>query len=192
MRIRIRSSNFRAPIVDGPDEPGFAFGSQDTTGRARATAATGGEAYGVQDTSGSAQPLLLSSGIQDTTGRASARILAFGRQDTIGSAKASGTVTVAYTKTHVLAAHPDLPTATLTDYTLQLHITDPDLRQAPDGFVIHPQAWDLRVQLLEGTALDHELETYDGDSGEIDINIRIPSWVSNAQYSFRLKFGSLT
>lgn len=194
MRIRIRSSDLRAPPTD-PALSGAAFGRQDTTGFARGVAPDGGEARGVQDTTGVAQPLLVRRGVQDTTGRASARVLAFGRQDTTGFAQAGGTNAGEFTSSLVLAANDDLPTATPSNYVLELHLTGDFLKQvANGGRIADPNANDLFVESVDGLlSLDHQIDFYDGENGVVDICIRLsPDWPTNTQYPFRLRYGQVS
>lgn len=192
MRIRIRSG-FRAPIDS--EEPGSsAYGLRDRTGSARAAAPDGLEARGVRDRKGSAQPLLVRVGLRDRSGRVVTSVGVRGVRDRTGRATAgSVVVTAVYTYDYVLAPHPDLTTATINNYVARLRFTGEQFKLAPLGRITNPEGWDVIVQTAGGAAnLDHEIEFYDSTNGILELNFRIPAYVTNVAYPFRLKLGSLT
>lgn len=190
MRVRIRSG-FRAPDSGGEDGL-TAYSVRDRTGSARAAAPEGAEAYGIRDRSGSAQALLVRTGERDRTGRAIPRVLALGMRDRTGRATAASAASDVYLFTYVLAAHTDLDATPIPDYVVRVRYQGNEFKQAPTGRLTNADAWDLRVQLLDGTNLDHEIEAYDATNGIIDLNWTITSYVPNAQFPYRLKLGSFT
>jgi hypothetical protein len=195
MRLLIRASNFRAPIIPGGGSA-FAYGLQETSGFARPSAAEGSEARGSQGTTGRAQFLLAARAGQGTTGRASPRFRANGRQDTGGFAQATaGSTFYAFDRHMVLAAHPDLTASTLTNYVAQLRLEGTWLKQVANGGRIrNVDAFDLIFEdMTVPTAparLDHENEEYDGVNGILFANIRIPSWVTSQRFIFRARYSA--
>lgn len=190
MRVRIRSG-YRSPFEEGEGGQ-IAIGVRDRSGSARAAAPFGSEALGARDRSGSAQPLLVRPGVRDRSGRASPRVGARGVRDRIGRATPAVAAADAFFYTYTIGANDDLAAATIANYVLRAHLVGDQFKQAPTGRLTDANAWDLRVQLLDGTNLDHEIDYYDAATGTIDINFRIPSYAVTSAFTYRLKLGSFT
>jgi Bacterial Ig domain/Domain of unknown function (DUF2341) len=60
---------------------------------------------------------------------------------------------------------------------------------AAGGRVQHPQAFDLRFELENGTKLDHEVERYDAATGSVIAWVRVPSWELSSQLRLVLYYG---
>jgi len=57
------------------------------------------------------------------------------------------------------------------------------------GRVEHPQGFDLRLELEDGTRLDHDLERYDGAAGSLVAWVRVPSYQLASQLRLFLYYG---
>lgn len=195
MRLRIRASNFRSPILQENLVKMTVVGFQDTTGSVTfaggATGNTDLEVRGGQDTAGYVQWQILRAGLQDTSGRVSFRVQFYGAQDTTGSVTFAGQMLFSYYRTVVLAAQPDLADETLTDFAAENLISGAWLRTAANGGQVqNAQAWDVRFQTEAGVELDHEKLAYDGVSGSLRYALRVPSWAISQQYPHVVRYGA--
>jgi hypothetical protein len=65
------------------------------------------------------------------------------------------------------------------------------LRSVDDGGkVVSPEGADLRFELTDGTKLDHEIELYDSEAGELLAWIRLPSWTLGEPLELSLFYGN--
>lgn len=195
MRLRIRASNFRSPILQENTVKMTVVGSQGTTGAVTFVGGATGNAdldlHDRQDTAGSIQWRMLRPGLQDTSGRVSFKVQFYGAQDTAGSVTFAGQTLFAYYRTVVLAPQPDLAGETLPDFAAENLITGAWLRTtANGGQVQNAQAWDVRFQTEAGVDLDHEKLAYDGVSGSLRYALRVPSWAIAQQYPHVVRYGA--
>ena len=79
---------------------------------------------------------------------------------------------------------------TVSDFVLLVRETGAWLKPvASGGRVQHPQGFDLRFELENGTKLDHELERYDASAGSVLAWVRVPSWQLSSQLRLVLYYG---
>ncbi len=79
---------------------------------------------------------------------------------------------------------------TVSDFVLLVRETGTWLKPvAAGGRVQHPQGFDLRFELENGTKLDHELERYDASAGSVLAWVRVPSWQLSSQLRLVLYYG---
>jgi len=62
----------------------------------------------------------------------------------------------------------------LIDFPVLIYFSDSDLKNAPTGHVLNSNGWDIAFTDVNGNLLSHELEKYDGDSGEIICWVKVP------------------
>ncbi len=83
-------------------------------------------------------------------------------------------------------------TSNLTDFTLLVNVTDPDLRTtANGGNVQNVNGYD--IVFTEGdcsTLLDHQIEKYDPVTGEYVVWVRIPSLSATTDYGIHMYYGN--
>ena len=79
---------------------------------------------------------------------------------------------------------------TVSDFVLLVRETGAWLKPvASGGRMQHPQVFDLRFELENGTKLDHELERYDASAGAVLAWVRVPSWQLSSQLRLVLYYG---
>jgi hypothetical protein len=61
---------------------------------------------------------------------------------------------------------------------------------ANGGKVVSAEGADLRFELTDGTKLDHEIELYDAEAGELLAWIRLPSWTLGEPLELSLFYGN--
>lgn len=192
MRLLVRASTIRTPTTNPPRPRIFALGRQGTRGSAQPQATAGLEAIGRQDTAGTATYLKVRPALQGTRGRATALIRAYGSQGSNGSATANTLVGYQYARIEVAERHEDLTAATFNNYVARWFLSGTWLKSAANGGRIQSAtAYDLIFELLDGTRLDHEIESYDGTAGELYVAIRFPTWATTTdQFKLRCRYGA--
>ena len=195
MRLRIRASKFRSPILQENTVKMTVVGFQDTTGAVAFVGGATGNAdldlHGRQDTAGSLQWLVLQPGMQDTSGRVSFKVLYYGLQDTAGFVTFAGQTLYAYYRTVVLAPQPDLVAETLTEFPAENLISGAWLKTTGNGGQVRSAtADDVRFQTETGADLDHEKLGYDGAAGVLRYALRVPSWLTTQQYRHIVRYGA--
>jgi len=78
----------------------------------------------------------------------------------------------------------------LEDFPLLFSVTDEELREVAHGGVLQYDAGDVVFTLEDGHMLDHEIEFYDGDTGRIEIWIRVPDLWADEDTNILMYFGN--
>ncbi|MCH7774014.1 MAG: DUF2341 domain-containing protein, partial [Bacteroidetes bacterium] len=89
-------------------------------------------------------------------------------------------ITIDYTKV----------SATLTDFPVLVSVTDVDLKDSDNGGPIQPDGDDILFLKTDGTKLSHEIEKYDGSTGQLAAWVKIPSLSSSTDTEFYLYYGN--
>ena len=89
-------------------------------------------------------------------------------------------ITIDYTKV----------SATLTDFPVLVSVTDVDLKDSDNGGPIQPDGDDILFIKTDGTKLSHEIEKYDGSTGQLAAWVKIPSLSSSTDTEFFLYYGN--
>ncbi|MCH7964047.1 MAG: DUF2341 domain-containing protein [Bacteroidetes bacterium] len=89
-------------------------------------------------------------------------------------------ITIDYTKV----------SATLTDFPVLVSVTDVDLKDSDNGGPIQPDGDDILFLKTDGTKLSHEIEEYDGSTGELTAWVKIPSLSSSTDTQIYLYYGN--
>ncbi|MCH8033065.1 MAG: DUF2341 domain-containing protein [Bacteroidetes bacterium] len=89
-------------------------------------------------------------------------------------------ITIDYTKV----------SATLTDFPVLVSVTDVDLKDTDNGGPIQPDGDDILFLKTDGTKLSHEIEEYDGSTGELVAWVKIPSLSSSTDTEIYLYYGN--
>ncbi|MCH7535767.1 MAG: DUF2341 domain-containing protein, partial [Bacteroidetes bacterium] len=80
--------------------------------------------------------------------------------------------------------------ATLTDFPVLVSVTDADLKDSDNGGSIQPDGDDILFIQTDGTKLSHEIEKYDGSTGQLVAWVKIPSLSSSTDTEFGLYYGN--
>jgi len=81
--------------------------------------------------------------------------------------------------------------ADLTDFPVLVNITDTELAsEANGGYVTSNQGYDIQFSQDHVNTLDHQIDLYDGVSGQLVVWIRIPSLSSTTDTEFYLYYGN--
>ncbi|MCZ6701789.1 MAG: DUF2341 domain-containing protein, partial [Ignavibacteria bacterium] len=80
--------------------------------------------------------------------------------------------------------------ATLTDFPVLVSLTDTDLKDSDNGGAIQPDGDDILFIKTDGTKLSHEIEKYDGSTGQLVAWVKIPSLSSSTDTEFSLCYGN--
>lgn len=79
----------------------------------------------------------------------------------------------------------------LTGFPLLVSLTDPDLRLVENGgFVRHAQGYDIIFRDADGAQLPHELEHYDGVTGQLTAWVRVPRLSPREDTELYLYYGN--
>lgn len=89
-------------------------------------------------------------------------------------------ITIDYTKV----------SAALTDFPVLVSVTDTDLKDSDNGGPIQPDGDDIKFIMTDGTKLSHEIEKYDGSTGQLVAWVKIPSLSSSTDTEFYLYYGN--
>ncbi|MCH8035330.1 MAG: DUF2341 domain-containing protein [Bacteroidetes bacterium] len=89
-------------------------------------------------------------------------------------------ITIDYTKV----------SSTLTDFPVLVSVTDVDLKDTDNSGPIQPDGDDILFLKTDGTKLSHEIEEYDGSTGELVAWVKIPSLSSSTDTEFYLYYGN--
>lgn len=198
MRLLVRASTIRAPTTKPPESKIYFFGRQSTSGYVTFVSADGEmRAVGRQGTSGAFAFDVALDGRQGTRGSVRFGIQFLGRQDTAGRATFVATQAVGYASNRILVMErqADLATGTFTNSVLRGRIETTWLKQSnlTGGRIRHAQCFDLIFETLATppVRLDHEIESYDGTNGVLQVAIRAPSWVAKTdQFRLRVRYGA--
>jgi len=82
--------------------------------------------------------------------------------------------------------------ATLTDFPVLVSITDTDLKDSDNGGPVQPDGDDLRFTLTDSTQLSHEIELYNGTTGNLVAWVKVPSLSGSADTTLFLEYGNPT
>jgi hypothetical protein len=198
MRLLVRASTIRAPTTAPPEPKVYFLGRQGTSGRI-SFVLSGGElrAVGSQGTGGRFAFQVAQNGRQGTRGSIRFGIQFLAEQGTAGRVTFQATQAVGYAFNRIIVVErqADLASGTFTNAVLRSQITATWLKQSnlTGGRIRHAQCYDLIFETLDATPvrLDHEIESYDGTNGVLQVAIRIPSWVAQTdQYRFRARYGA--
>lgn len=98
-----------------------------------------------------------------------------------------------YEKT-ILASQQNTVSGLILGSVVRLVITDNDLRvTGSGGKVQNANGYDIRFESEDGAKLSHHIRSYDGATGTLDFNIRIPSWSpGDESYPIRMFYGNST
>jgi hypothetical protein len=90
------------------------------------------------------------------------------------------------------ATTPASCTSDLSNFPVLVKVTDADLMSASNGgHVESPNGYDIIFRAMDGTTkLDHEIEKYDGATGEVIAWVRIPTLVYNADTTIYMYYGN--
>jgi hypothetical protein len=198
MRLLVRASTIRAPTTAPPEPKIYFIGRQGTSGRASFVLSDGEvRAVGSQGTGGSSAFSVAQNGTQGTRGYVRFGIQFLGEQNTAGRVTFQATAAVGYAHNRILVMErqADLASGAFANHVLRGQITATWLKQSnlTGGRIRHPQCYDLIFETLDATPvrLDHEIESYDGTNGVLQVAIRVLSWTAQtAQYLFRARYGA--
>ena len=84
----------------------------------------------------------------------------------------------------------DKVVSTLHDFPLLFSVTDPDMKDSDNGGAVQPDGGDIRFTLDNGTQLDHEIEYFDGEEGNVIAWVRVPLLSSEEDTSILVHFGN--
>ena len=91
-----------------------------------------------------------------------------------------------------LTIDSDLVTATLTDFPVLVQFTDEQLKDTLNSGYAQSDAGDMVFTLTDGTRLSHEIEYYDGATGELTAWVKVPSLSSTQDTKLYLYYGNPT
>jgi len=80
--------------------------------------------------------------------------------------------------------------ATLTDFPVLVSVTDVDLKDTDNGGPIQQDGDDILFLKTDGTKLSHEIEKYDGSTGQLVAWVKIPSLSSSTDTEIYLYYGN--
>lgn len=198
MRLLVRASTIRAPTTAPPEPRIYFFGRQGTSGRVSFVLSDGEvRGTGQQGTGGSFTFNVGLNGEQGTRAYVRFGIQFLGEQGTAGRVTFTATAAVgyAYNRILVMERQSDLASGAFPNSVLRGRIAATWLKQVAltGGRIRHAQCYDLIFETLDATPvrLDHEIESYDGTNGVLQVAIRVPSWVAQTdQYRFRARYGA--
>lgn len=198
MRLLVRASTIRAPTTAPPEPKVYHFGQQTT--RSYCSFVTDGSAMratGRQLTDSGCTFSVWQSTTQRTVSRARFRIEFLAEQLTIARCTfvATAAIGYAYNRILVMERQADLASGAFPNSVLRGRIEAAWLKQSnlTGGRIRHAQCYDLIFETLDATPvrLNHEIESYDGTNGVLQVAIRVPSWTAQTdQYRFRARYGA--
>jgi hypothetical protein len=87
--------------------------------------------------------------------------------------------------------HLQVPNTDQTNFPVLVSFTDPLLKTAPTGRVKSVSGYDIIFTASDGsTKLDHEIEKYDGSTGEIEMWVRVPIVSHTADTTIYIYYGN--
>lgn len=198
MRLLVRASTVRAPVITPPQPKIYALSSEGERDTVRAADPEGGiAAVDLEGEASSAILLYFNSDVEAEASRAGSLILARSLEGESDLAAPSLTAPTgyAYNRIMVVERQADLATGTFTNHVLRGQITATWLKQSnlSGGRIRHAQCYDLIFETLDATLvrLDHEIESYDGTGGVLQFALRVPSWVAKTdQFRCRIRYGA--
>ena len=198
MRLLVRASTVRAPTITPPGRRVYALSFEGERDVARADDPEGGiAAVDLEGEAASAIILYFNNDVEAEADRGAPGIQALSREGETDVAAPSLTTPTSYAfnRIEVVERQSDLASGAFANHVVRGLLSGTWLKQSSisGGRIRHPQAYDLIFETLDATPvrLDHEIESYDGTAGELQVAVRLPSWVAQTdQFRCRIRYGA--
>jgi len=198
MRILVRASTIRAPVLTPPSSRVYAYSREAEGDIASAADVDGGlSALSREGEATRGTVLYFLSDVEGETSRAAARISVLDREGEAGFAApgGGGPSQYAFYRTEIVASQSDLAAGAFVDHVVRGSWQGDWLKQSnlTGGRIRHASCYDLIFETLDAVPvrLDHEIESYNGTTGTLQYALRLPSWdPQTAQFRARIRYGA--